>query len=109
MFYYSNFYTFFELKNTFGEFCEKSSFETSDPCLTNPCYNGGKCEPLDSVSYRCNCNATYGGISCKQTMMGGCSVGASRCQRDSICVPVEPNGIYTPYPTLLFSIHIQIS
>ena len=77
-------------KDTYGDFCEKSAPVNTDPCQAKPCYNGGVCETLDSGSYKCNCNPPFGNTGCKQNMMGSCF--ASRCQRESLCVPIGTNG-----------------
>jgi hypothetical protein len=78
------------VQNTFGEFCEQSSLDGTDPCKTKPCYNEGKCVNLDSISYKCMCNDSYGGTSCKQNALGSCRF--NKCQRESICVPLKEDG-----------------
>ena len=44
----------------------------------------------DQNSYTCACNGTYGGLSCKQNLVGACS--SNPCLRDGICIPVGLNG-----------------
>ncbi|GFT09833.1 protocadherin Fat 1 [Nephila pilipes] len=34
------------------------------PCLPNPCFNDGKCTPLDFETYNCTCSEGYTGSSC---------------------------------------------
>ena len=81
---------FYLIKNTFGEFCEQSSLQNNDPCISKPCFNYGKCVQQDQNSYTCACNGTYGGLSCKQNLVGACS--SNPCLRDGICIPVGLNG-----------------
>ena len=62
----------------------------TDPCLSKPCYNYGTCIQQDQNSYSCACNASYGGLGCKQNLVGACA--SNPCQRDGICVPIGLNG-----------------
>ena len=77
-------------KNTFGEFCEKSSLTNTDPCSSKPCYNYGKCIKQDQNSYTCACNASYGGLGCRQNLVGACA--SNPCQRDGLCEPIGLTG-----------------
>ncbi|RMZ99091.1 Neurogenic locus Notch [Brachionus plicatilis] len=72
--------------NTYGEFCEKSSLTNTDPCSSKPCYNYGTCIKQDQNSYTCACNGSYGGLGCRQNLVGACA--SNPCQRDGICVPI---------------------
>lgn len=80
------------IKNTFGDFCEKSSLQINDPCISKPCYNFGTCIQQDQNSYTCACNGSYGGLGCRQNLVGACA--SNPCQRDGICVPLGTNGIF---------------
>ncbi|XP_071489357.1 adhesion G-protein coupled receptor G7-like [Diadema antillarum] len=43
-----------------GSYCE-----AVNPCLSEPCQNGGTCNPsADDTSYSCTCPASYTGINC---------------------------------------------
>ncbi|CAD6193661.1 unnamed protein product [Caenorhabditis auriculariae] len=60
--------------------CEKTN---STVCQTNLCMNGGKCQPLNNVSYRCVCPDGYFGTFCQNR--DPCSVNpclnGGKCQR----------------------------
>ena len=80
---------FFFFKNTYGRYCEQSSLSSS-PCGSKPCYNDGQCIRQDANSYTCQCGASNGGQSCKQSLIGACA--SNPCQRDGICVPIGLTG-----------------
>ncbi len=62
----------------------------TNPCDSKPCYNGGTCIRQDANSYTCACPASYGGLSCKDSLVGACA--SNPCLRGGICVPVGNNG-----------------
>lgn len=62
---------------------------TNDPCISKPCYNYGTCIQQDQNSYTCACNGSYGGLGCKQNLVGACA--SNPCLREGICVPVGLN------------------
>ena len=37
----------------------------SDPCLSNPCSNGGSCASLNTANYTCQCPTSYCGGNCQ--------------------------------------------
>lgn len=71
-------------KNTYGEFCEKTLIDGTNPCKSNPCYNQGECINQDDISYRCMCIGPYGDSSCKTNTFGICK--NNPCQKESICI-----------------------
>jgi hypothetical protein len=77
-------------KNTYGEFCEKSTLTNNDPCISKPCYNMGTCNRQDELGYTCSCNNTHGstftGVDCKLNQAGACA--SNPCLRDGICYPI---------------------
>ena len=44
-----------------------------DPCLSNPCHNGGRCQQLE-ISYLCVCTDDWKGSHCTQRMTVTCSI-----------------------------------
>lgn len=77
--------------NTYGDFCEYSSLQISNPCISKPCYNDGLCVQQDQNSYTCACNGSFGGLGCRQNLVGACA--SNPCQRDGICVPIGAAGM----------------
>ena len=43
------------------------SLFSDSPCLSNPCGNGGSCEPKETGFYMCVCPHTWPGINCEGT------------------------------------------
>jgi len=70
--------------NTYGDLCEKSGIDGTNPCKTMPCYNNGDCINQDDVSYRCNCVDPYGDSNCKTNTLGPCK--NLPCRNDAICI-----------------------
>lgn len=52
-----------------GVICELQLLHFADPCLSDPCQNGGLCTQSDSTStdYTCQCTQSYDGDNCENT------------------------------------------
>ena len=46
-----------------GELCDKAE----DPCLSNPCLNGGSCVS-SKTDYECKCTSDWTGVNCEQPL-----------------------------------------
>ena len=41
-------------------------FSLGDPCIPNPCQNGGRCQPnIAAGTYECDCPANFVGPNCE--------------------------------------------
>ena len=45
---------------------EQISNDLTDPCFSNPCYNGGSCEAIDEVNFMCYCTHAFFGPLCER-------------------------------------------
>ena len=49
----------------FGEVMVYGKRSSASPCLSNPCGNGGSCEPKETYFHRCVCPPTWPGLNCE--------------------------------------------
>lgn len=52
-------------------------------CKSNPCLNGGKCVEVNSIQFKCECSAGFGGQLCDK--LDTCST--RPCGADGVCIP----------------------
>ncbi|HEY5920655.1 MAG TPA: EGF domain-containing protein [Kofleriaceae bacterium] len=63
-------------------------FRVTDPCLPNPCVNGGSCSVVNSGP-SCTCQTGYTGATCADDV-DECSAGAHTCSADATCTNAAP-------------------
>jgi hypothetical protein len=63
-------------------------FRVTDPCLPNPCVNGGSCSVVNSGP-SCACPAGYEGTTCADDV-DECSAGMHTCSADATCTNAAP-------------------
>ena len=49
-----------------------------DPCLGDPCQNGGTCTNISSSDYVCNCGQGFTGLNC-ETVVDYCTLFNTNC------------------------------
>ncbi len=54
-----------------------------NPCLNNPCLNGGLCNAISSTQFSCTCPSNYGGSNC--ATYNPCA--SSPCANGGTCTP----------------------
>lgn len=81
-----------------GNYCK---WKPTDPCINNPCKNGGICtSSIDNSSYTCSCKGCYTGLVCTDVnCSSGCTGGAGcipqissnncSCECDSSCYKID--------------------
>ena len=71
-----------------GDRCETAS-ENHTLCRPNPCQNGGECQLLVEMGYRCECAVGYTGVNCELSDL--CIEGRSSCnpQNTDACYVVS--------------------
>ncbi|GFT12767.1 protocadherin Fat 1, partial [Nephila pilipes] len=65
-----------------------------NPCLPNPCRNGGICNS-DGSSFTCSCISPYTGMKCEKV----CTCDNGTCELENgnrVCVCPPEFGLYTP-------------
>ena len=59
-----------------------------DPCIPNPCQNGGSCSLTDEGIYECSCPISHRGPDCTQCTVPNCAqcsqVREGQCEE---CIP----------------------
>lgn len=58
----------------------------SDPCLDDPCTNGGSCVLTESGGYTCNCPVEFGGINCQSDLTNIDDCAAVPCKNEGSCI-----------------------
>ena len=74
--------------------CPTESSEVAlkcDPCGHNPCLNGGKCEAITSVEFKCACEAPFYGERC-ESKIDACFT--KPCKNGGICKVIDDIGHY---------------
>lgn len=54
-----------------------------NPCSSNPCNNGGLCQPITSNQFSCQCLPNFTGQTCSTSLGNSCS--SNPCQNNAIC------------------------
>ncbi len=80
----------FFLKNIKGRFCDQVFLPSDNLCLSNPCWNGGSCQPVNAT-FVCNCIKPFAGKFCKET--SSCTINATLSCGIGECEPLM-NGNY---------------
>ena len=62
-----------------------------DPCAHSPCLNGGKCDAITSVKFKCVCEAPFYGERCEKKM-DACYT--KPCRNGGICRVTDDFGHY---------------
>lgn len=57
------------------------------PCISVPCQNGGTCESLDSILFRCDCTPNYTGDFC-EIAVDPCL--SNPCSAELVCDAIGP-------------------
>ena len=66
-------------------------FESGDPCASQPCMNGGLCQPTGiNGGYQCVCRPGYSGSRCE--IQDACQ--SNPCMNGGTCRPINGNGGY---------------
>jgi hypothetical protein len=63
-------------------------FRVTDPCLPNPCMNGGTCAVVNNMAM-CTCPGVYTGATCSDDV-DECAAGTHTCSADATCTNVAP-------------------
>lgn len=77
-----------------GRHCEQAIPVLSSACDSNPCYHGGVCMAIRSISmtsYTCQCAPGYTGPQCTWSVQG-CS--SHPCQNNATCVDLSNDGMF---------------
>ncbi|CAL8324993.1 unnamed protein product [Merluccius merluccius] len=61
----------------------------NDPCLPNPCKNGGACQVKEAEMFHCNCTGDFWGPTCAD-LHDPCE--PNHCHRSSQCQPLPEGG-----------------
>ena len=73
------------MKGVTGTNCDTQA-AAGNPCLSNPCYNGGTCTNVGTTGFACQCPVGLGGPQCKG-IINSCS-----CVNGGTCLPSFYNG-----------------
>lgn len=58
-----------------------------DPCLSNPCWNGGYCQS-NGKTWSCVCPIGFSGANCRTLSLNPC-LDADACKNNGICRPTS--------------------
>lgn len=77
-----------------GDRCQYLMQPGDNICLTNPCFAGGLCKPVDKgfeLDYMCKCSVGLGGKNCKYLKSYPCKP-YNPCQNGGNCDMIDYNG-----------------
>lgn len=81
-------------KGVKGQKCDRPLISGESVCLSNPCWNGGTCEEIES-GYRCNCFEGFLGKDCRTIQSSPCTEN-NPCKNGAICKIINQNGQLIP-------------
>ena len=71
------------IKGVRGRNCKELLHPSQNPCLINPCWNGGTCSVVDG-KWSCKCPGSFFGNNCKGVVSSPC-IKNNPCKNAGIC------------------------
>ncbi len=47
--------------------CDHHETNIANPCVSNPCKNGGVCRSVDRFNFKCDCPTGFSGLQCESS------------------------------------------